>query len=59
MSSNMQRQVVPLSRSEKCIIGIGLERQVTLDSGVPAIANYEGKIISINTDKIILSSNEN
>ncbi|MBA0647569.1 hypothetical protein Goklo_015415, partial [Gossypium klotzschianum] len=55
----MQRQVVPLSRSEKYIIGIGLERQVALDSGVPAIANYKRKIISINTDKIILSSNEN
>nr|YP_004927548.1 orf128a [Brassica carinata]AEH43563.1 orf128a [Brassica carinata] len=33
MSSNMQRQAVPLSRSEKCIVGTGLERQVALDSG--------------------------
>uniref|UniRef100_A0A199UAX4 DNA-directed RNA polymerase n=1 Tax=Manihot esculenta TaxID=3983 RepID=A0A199UAX4_MANES len=31
MSSNMQRQAVPLSRSEKCIVGTGLERQVALD----------------------------
>ncbi|MBA0736600.1 hypothetical protein Gogos_010136 [Gossypium gossypioides] len=53
----MQRQAVPLSRSEKCIIGTGLERQVALDSEVLAIADHEGKIISINTDKIILSSN--
>uniref|UniRef100_A0A6N2MWU3 DNA-directed RNA polymerase n=1 Tax=Salix viminalis TaxID=40686 RepID=A0A6N2MWU3_SALVM len=27
MSSNMQRQAVPLARSEKCIVGTGLERQ--------------------------------
>uniref|UniRef100_A0A452XDL3 DNA-directed RNA polymerase n=1 Tax=Aegilops tauschii subsp. strangulata TaxID=200361 RepID=A0A452XDL3_AEGTS len=27
MSSNMERQAVLLSRSEKCIVGTGLERQ--------------------------------
>nr|ANS11011.1 RNA polymerase beta subunit [Euphronia guianensis] len=57
MSSNMQRQAVPLSRSEKCIVGTGLERHVALDSGVPAIAEHEGKIIYTDIDKIILSSN--
>ncbi|KAJ0987710.1 hypothetical protein J5N97_006066 [Dioscorea zingiberensis] len=34
----MQRQAVPLSRSEKCIVGTGLERQTALDYGVLAIA---------------------
>nr|YP_008994387.1 RNA polymerase beta subunit [Viviania marifolia]AGV02816.1 RNA polymerase beta subunit [Viviania marifolia] len=57
MSSNMQRQAVPLSRSEKCIVGTGLESHVALDSGVPALAEHEGKITSADTDKIILSSN--
>nr|YP_010828188.1 RNA polymerase beta subunit [Santalum acuminatum]WFF45206.1 RNA polymerase beta subunit [Santalum acuminatum] len=57
MSSNMQRQAVPLSQSERCIVGTGLERQAALDSGVPAIAECGGKIISIDTDKIILSGN--
>nr|WNG72105.1 RNA polymerase beta subunit [Mammillaria elongata] len=57
MSSNMQRQAVPLSQSEKCIVGTGLERQAALDSGVLAIAEHEGKIISIDTDKILLSGN--
>ncbi|KAM3708051.1 hypothetical protein ACB098_02G071500 [Castanea mollissima] len=55
ISSNMQRQAVPLSRSEKCIVGIGLERQVALDSGALAIAEHEGKIISTDADKILLS----
>ena len=55
MSSNMQRQAVPLSRSEKCIVGTGLERQVALDSGALAIAEHEGKIISTDADKILLS----
>nr|YP_009526756.1 RpoB [Dipsacus japonicus]AXZ62425.1 RpoB [Dipsacus japonicus]QFQ37173.1 RNA polymerase beta subunit [Dipsacus japonicus]UUL71150.1 RNA polymerase beta subunit [Dipsacus japonicus] len=57
MSSNMQRQAVPLSRSEKCIVGTGLERQAALDSGALAIAEREGKIIYTDTDKILLSSN--
>nr|YP_010214732.1 RNA polymerase beta subunit [Nuytsia floribunda]UBN08652.1 RNA polymerase beta subunit [Nuytsia floribunda] len=55
MSSNMQRQAVPLSRSEKCIVGTGLERQAALDSGVPAIAERGGRIIYTDTDKILLS----
>nr|YP_009447021.1 RNA polymerase beta subunit [Adenocalymma pedunculatum]ATY48306.1 RNA polymerase beta subunit [Adenocalymma pedunculatum] len=57
MSSNMQRQAVPLSRSEKCIVGTGLERQAALDSGALAIAERGGKIISIDTDKILFSGN--
>nr|QTI91255.1 RNA polymerase beta subunit [Leuchtenbergia principis] len=57
MSSHMQGQAVPLSQSEKCIVGTGLERQAALDSGVLAIAEHEGKIIYIDTDKIILSGN--
>nr|YP_010924238.1 RNA polymerase beta subunit [Wunderlichia mirabilis]WKB10997.1 RNA polymerase beta subunit [Wunderlichia mirabilis] len=57
MSSNMQRQAVPLSQSEKCIVGTGLERQAALDSGALAIAEHEGKIIYTDTDKILLSVN--
>ncbi|KAJ8746882.1 hypothetical protein K2173_012860 (mitochondrion) [Erythroxylum novogranatense] len=57
MSSNMQRQAVPLSRSEKCIVGTGLESQVALDSGGPTIAEHEGKIIYTDIDKIIFSGN--
>ena len=57
MSSNMQRQAVPLSQSEKCIVGTGLEGQAALDSGALAIAEHEGKIIYTDTEKILLSGN--
>nr|YP_009764157.1 RNA polymerase beta subunit [Maytenus guangxiensis]YP_010456640.1 RNA polymerase beta subunit [Gymnosporia graciliramula]YP_010456728.1 RNA polymerase beta subunit [Gymnosporia orbiculata]YP_010456816.1 RNA polymerase beta subunit [Maytenus confertiflora]QIS90911.1 RNA polymerase beta subunit [Maytenus guangxiensis]UUA67823.1 RNA polymerase beta subunit [Gymnosporia graciliramula]UUA67911.1 RNA polymerase beta subunit [Gymnosporia orbiculata]UUA67999.1 RNA polymerase beta subunit [Maytenu len=57
MSSNMQRQAVPLSQSEKCIVGTGAERQVALDSGVSVIAEHEGRIIYADTDKIFLLGN--
>nr|YP_009775937.1 RNA polymerase beta subunit [Euonymus szechuanensis]QJA16221.1 RNA polymerase beta subunit [Euonymus szechuanensis] len=58
MSSNMQRQAVPLSQSEKCIVGTGAERQVALDSGVSVIAEHEGRIIYTDTEKIFLLGNE-
>lgn len=57
MSSNMQHQAVPLSRSEKCIVGTELECQTTLDLGVSIIEEHEEKIIYIDTDKIILLGN--
>ncbi|WVZ87836.1 hypothetical protein U9M48_034411 [Paspalum notatum var. saurae] len=56
MSSNMQRQAVPLSRSEKCIVGTGLERQTALDSRISVIAEREGKIISSDSHKMHLLS---
>ena len=43
MSSNMQHQAIPLPQSEKCIVEIGLEHQVTLDSGALTIAKHERK----------------
>nr|QBK84216.1 RpoB [Zantedeschia aethiopica]QHN55024.1 RNA polymerase beta subunit [Zantedeschia aethiopica]QJF46760.1 RNA polymerase beta subunit [Zantedeschia aethiopica] len=59
MSSNMQRQAVPLSRSEKCIVGTGLEGQAALDSSVSIIAEHEGKVISTDTHQIVFSGNGN
>nr|YP_010977009.1 RNA polymerase beta subunit [Zantedeschia elliottiana]WNZ34158.1 RNA polymerase beta subunit [Zantedeschia elliottiana] len=59
MSSNMQRQAVPLSRSEKCIVGTGLEGQAALDSSVSIIAEHKGKVISTDTHQIVFSGNGN
>ncbi|KAI3670190.1 hypothetical protein L1987_88077 [Smallanthus sonchifolius] len=50
-------RTVPLSQSEKCIVGTGLEGQAALDSGALAIAEHEGKIFYTDTDKILLSGN--
>ncbi|KAH0449247.1 hypothetical protein IEQ34_023047 [Dendrobium chrysotoxum] len=41
----------------KCIVGIGLEGQTALDSGISAIAECKGKIIYTDTQKIIFSTN--
>lgn len=49
----MQRQAVPLSRSEKCIVGTGLEGQTALDDGLSVIAEHLGKVIYTETHKIL------
>ncbi|CAN6440722.1 unnamed protein product [Victoria cruziana] len=57
MSSNMQHQAVPLSQSEKYIVGTDLECQVALDLGGSAIAEREGNIIYTDAEKIVLLGN--
>ncbi|KAF3618756.1 DNA-directed RNA polymerase subunit beta [Capsicum annuum] len=56
MISKMQCQAVSLSRSEKCIVGTGLEQQAALDSGALAIAEREGRVIYTNTNTILLAA---
>nr|YP_010290408.1 RNA polymerase beta subunit [Carex gibba]ULQ64261.1 RNA polymerase beta subunit [Carex gibba] len=59
MSSNMQRQAVPLCQSEKCIVGTGLEGQTAVDSGFSVIAEYQGKVFYTDSHKISFSRNGN
>jgi len=42
MGSNMQRQAVPTLRSEKPLVGTGMERRVAIDSGVAITAKRGG-----------------
>jgi DNA-directed RNA polymerase subunit beta len=39
MGSNMQRQAVPLLRTEAPLVGTGMERVVARDSGVAVVSN--------------------
>ncbi len=42
MGSNMQRQAVPTLRSDKPLVGTGMERNVARDSGVCVVAVVAG-----------------
>jgi len=59
MGSNMQCQAVSLLESEKCIVGIGLESQTTLDFGSITITKQSKKIHYTNNGKVILSMSNN
>jgi DNA-directed RNA polymerase subunit beta len=54
MGSNMMRQSVPLLRPESPIVGTGLERQVASDSRVLINADFDGKVIYIDSQKITI-----
>ncbi|CDZ16355.1 DNA-directed RNA polymerase subunit beta [Candidatus Johnevansia muelleri] len=58
MGSNMQRQAVPLLKSEKPIVGTGMEYVVGKDSGVCIIARRGGKVAFVDSLSIIINVNE-
>ena len=54
MGSNMQRQAVPLLRSDSPIVGTGLELRVARDSGVCILAKRDGVIESVDAARIVV-----
>ena len=54
MGSNMQRQAVPLLRSESPIVGTGLEGTVAVDSGSVVQCQRGGIIDSVDSERIIV-----
>ena len=54
MGSNMQRQAVPLLRTEAPYIGTGLERRVAVDSGALVVSKVDGKVVYVDASKIII-----
>lgn len=58
MGSNMQRQAVPLLRTEAPFIGTGLERKVAVDSGAVISSKAQGKVIYVDAKEIIVEDAE-
>ena len=54
MGSNMQRQAVPTLKTEKPLVGTGMERNVASDSGVCVVAFRGGIIESVDAARIIV-----
>jgi len=58
MGSNMQRQAVPTLRTEKPLVGTGMERIVARDSGVTVIAKRGGTIEFVDAGRIVVRVND-
>ncbi|WP_343190339.1 DNA-directed RNA polymerase subunit beta [Buchnera aphidicola (Mollitrichosiphum nigrofasciatum)] len=58
MGANMQRQAVPTLKSDKPLVGTGMERIAAIDSGVTIIAKRGGIIQYADSSKIIVQVNE-
>ena len=58
MGSNMQRQAVPTLRTEKPLVGTGMESVVARDSGVTVIAERGGVVDSVDASRIVVRVND-
>ena len=59
MGSNMQRQAVPLLRTDAPIIGTGMEYKAAKDSGVVVVARNSGIVDRVNAREIVIKRDDN
>jgi DNA-directed RNA polymerase subunit beta len=59
MGSNMQRQAVPLLKTDAPIVGTGLERRAAKDSGSVVIVEEDGIVEYVDGFKIVIASKAN
>ena len=50
MGSNMQRQAVPLLKTDAPLIGTGMERRAAIDTGDVILAEHDGTIDFVDAD---------
>ncbi len=58
MGSNMQRQAVPTLKTEKPLVGTGMERTVAIDSGVTVVASRGGRVDSVDAGRMVVRVND-
>ena len=58
MGSNMQRQAVPTLRTQKPLVGTGIERAVAQDSGVTVTALRGGVVDLVDASRIVVRVND-
>ena len=58
MGANMQRQAVPLLRTEAPLVGTGMERVVARDSGVTVVAQRDGLVESVDATRVVVRADK-
>jgi DNA-directed RNA polymerase subunit beta len=58
MGSNMQRQAVPTLKTEKPLVGTGIEHLVAKDSGVTVVAKRGGIVDYVDASRIVVRAND-
>jgi DNA-directed RNA polymerase subunit beta len=58
MGSNMQRQAVPLLRTEAPLVGTGMEKVVARDSGVTLVARRDGMVEQVDATRIVVKADK-
>ena len=58
MGSNMQRQAVPLLKTDAPLIGTGMERRAAIDTGDVVIADHDGTVEFVDATRIVVTTSE-
>ena len=58
MGANMQRQAVPLIKTESPYVGTGMEYKAAHDCGVVVVAKEDGHVSYVDADRIIVTDAE-
>jgi DNA-directed RNA polymerase subunit beta len=58
MGSNMQRQAVPLLKTENPIVGTGMEYKAAVDSGVVVVAKHAGYVTRSCADQVVIQRDD-
>jgi DNA-directed RNA polymerase subunit beta len=58
MGSNMQRQAVPLLKTDAPLVGTGMERRAALDTGDVLLARNTGMIDFVDANRIVIETSE-
>ena len=58
MGSNMQRQAVPLLKTDSPIVGTGMEYKAAVDSGTVVLAKRAGKVTQVDAKTITITTND-
>ncbi|WP_144794926.1 DNA-directed RNA polymerase subunit beta [Microbacterium paludicola] len=58
MGANMQRQAVPLLRSDSPLVGTGMEGYAAIDAGDVITADKAGVVTEVSADRVVLQLDE-
>ena len=59
MGSNMQKQAVPLLKTERPFVGTGMEYKAAVDSGVTVLAEHAGTVTKVDAARIVIKRDDN
>jgi DNA-directed RNA polymerase subunit beta len=58
MGANMQRQAVPLIKTQAPIVGTGMEKEIIKAAGSIVVAKRNGEVVYVSSEKIIIRADE-
>jgi len=58
MGANMQRQAVPLLRTDPPLVGTGMEYRAAIDSGAVVLCKRSGVVEAVSADRVVVKTDD-